>query len=127
MKLGYVILYVNDVRAAMAFHEEAFGLSRRFATEDGTYGELAAGDLVLSFARADFAGQNAGIPVAAQGSAPPQMEVAYTTPDVPAAIQRAVKAGGTLVSEPREKPWGQTVAFVRDPQGCLVEICTPMA
>jgi lactoylglutathione lyase len=27
---------------------------------------------------------------------------------------------------PTKKPWGQTVAYVRDLDGHLVELCTPM-
>jgi len=30
------------------------------------------------------------------------------------------------VSEPETKPWGQTVAYVRDRNGFLVELCSPM-
>ncbi len=33
----------------------------------------------------------------------------------------------TLVVEPNTKPWGQVVAYVRDLDGFLIEICTPMA
>jgi hypothetical protein len=29
------------------------------------------------------------------------------------------------VSPPEKKPWGQTVSYVRDDDGVLVEICTP--
>ena len=127
MKLGYCIVYVKDVPAAVEFHERAFGLKRRLLTEGGEYGELDAGGLVLSFARHDFAGENAGIPVRpVTRDEPPCMEVAYVTPDVPSALRQALDAGATLVLEPREKPWGQVVAFVRDPQGVLVELCTPM-
>jgi len=32
--LGYVILYVNDVAASLAFYEKAFGLPRRFFHDD---------------------------------------------------------------------------------------------
>ena len=35
MRLGYVILYVPDVAAAVEFYERAFGLSRRFVHESG--------------------------------------------------------------------------------------------
>jgi len=35
-----------------------------------------------------------------------------------------VKAGATLLSPPATKPWGQTVAYVRCPDGTLVELCT---
>jgi lactoylglutathione lyase len=41
-------------------------------------------------------------------------------------VQRAVAAGAQLVREPVEKPWGQTVAYVRDPNGTLVELGEPV-
>ena len=43
-----------------------------------------------------------------------------------AAVTRAVQAGATLVQAPEAMPWGQTVAYVADPDGFLVELCTPM-
>jgi uncharacterized glyoxalase superfamily protein PhnB len=42
-------------------------------------------------------------------------------------LNRAVEAGGTTYVEPIDKPWGQTVAYLRDPNGLLVEIATPVA
>jgi len=41
-------------------------------------------------------------------------------------LERAVAAGATLLNPPKTKPWGQTVASVRCPDGTLVELCTPM-
>lgn len=43
--LGYVILYVRDVPASLAFYENAFGLTRRFFHDDEgkAYGELETG------------------------------------------------------------------------------------
>ena len=34
VKLGYVILFVKDVSASLGFYEQAFGLSRRFFSND---------------------------------------------------------------------------------------------
>jgi lactoylglutathione lyase len=31
-----------------------------------------------------------------------------------------------LIQEPKEMPWGQTIAYVADNDGVLVEICTSM-
>ena len=50
MRLGYVILYVPDVPATLAFYERAFGLARRFLDEKGVYGELETGGTALAFA-----------------------------------------------------------------------------
>jgi catechol 2,3-dioxygenase-like lactoylglutathione lyase family enzyme len=52
------------------------------------------------------------------------MEVCLVTDDVAAACDRAVHAGAVLLKAPTVKPWGQTVAYVRCPDGALVELCT---
>ena len=128
--LGYVILYVNDVAASLAFYEKAFGLARRFFHDDNgkAYGELETGATRLAFASVALATEHLKQPVVgtAPDKAPLGVEIALTTPDVPTLFQHAVKAGATAVSEPTTKPWGQTVAYVRDNSGFLVEICTPM-
>jgi uncharacterized glyoxalase superfamily protein PhnB len=38
----------------------------------------------------------------------------------------AGQAGATAVSEPAVKPWGQTVAHLRDKDGHLVALGTPL-
>ena len=60
------------------------------------------------------------------------MQFAYTivyVADVAASLdffERAVKAGAALLKAPASKPWGQ-VAYVRCPDGRLVELCTAIA
>ncbi|MGE4529162.1 MAG: VOC family protein [Rhodospirillaceae bacterium] len=127
MKLGYVILYVPDVRAAVAFYERAFGLSQRMITECGNFAEMDTGDTALAFAsEALLEGENLGYRPLRPGDAPPGAEIALVTQDVPAGLERAVAAGAALVKTPEDKPWGQTVAYVRDLHGFLVELCTPV-
>ena len=58
--------------------------------------------------------------------APLGFEIALVTTDVAALYDRAVKAGATALSEPTARPWGQTVAYLRDKDGHLVELCTPL-
>jgi uncharacterized glyoxalase superfamily protein PhnB len=54
------------------------------------------------------------------------VEIAFLTEDVNAAFHIALEAGATSVAEPITKPWGQTVAYVRDRDGMLVEIGSQM-
>ena len=128
--LGYVILYVNDVAASLVFYEKAFGLARRFFHDDNgkAYGELETGATRLAFASLALAKEHLkqDIVTASPGKAPLGVEIALTTPDVSALFTRAVNAGATPMSEPATKPWGQTVAYLRDISGHLVELCTPM-
>jgi catechol 2,3-dioxygenase-like lactoylglutathione lyase family enzyme len=58
--------------------------------------------------------------------APLGVEIGLVTADVAAACERAVQAGAVQLAAPTRKPWGQTVAYVRTPDGTLVELCTPM-
>jgi len=126
MKLGYTIVYVNDVAASLGFFERAFGLKRRFLHESGGYGEVETGNTTLGFAQHATARGNLGHDyVAADASTPPLgMELGLVTEDVPAACRQAVETGATLLTPPNTKPWGQTVAYVRCPDGTLVELCT---
>lgn len=125
MRFGYTILYVEDVARSLDFYERAFGLPRAFLHEGGDYGELATGGTALAFlsrAQVERMGKH---PVAAD-PARPTCEIALETAEVPAAIARAVGAGATLVQDATEMPWGQTVGYVADLDGFLVELCTPM-
>jgi lactoylglutathione lyase len=128
--LGYVILYVKDVSASLAFYEEAFGLSRRFFNDDNgkAYGELETGAARLAFASLELARMHLpeGVVRASPDKPPLGFEIALVTLDVPGMYARAVKAGALAVSEPAAKPWGQTVAYLRDKDGYLVELCTPL-
>ena len=56
----------------------------------------------------------------------PCFEVAFTTADVPQALEQAVSSGAALVQAPAQMPWGQTTAYVADLDGFLIEICTPV-
>jgi lactoylglutathione lyase len=128
LTFGYTIVYVADVAASLDFFERAFGLKRRFLHESGGYGELDTGATTLSFAQHATARGNLGHEyVAADASVQPLgIEIGLLTDDVAAACDRAVAAGATLLAAPVVKPWGQTVAYVRCPDGTLVELCTPV-
>jgi len=125
MKFGYTILYVEDVRGAAAFHEAAFGQIIKFVHESGDFAELDTGGTALAFCSFDLLrrmGKSPRRPDAHE----PSFEIAFTTDDVAGAFDRAISYGATPMMPPQDMPWGQTVAYVSDPNGFLVEICTPM-
>ncbi len=127
-KFGYTILYVKDVAKAIRFYEEAFGFQRKFITPENDYGELDVGSTTLSFASHGMGETNLSFryrKVDPQDQ-PFGFEIGMVTDDVPGVLAKAVGAGAVIVSEAKQKPWGQTVAYIRDPEGFLVEVCTPM-
>jgi hypothetical protein len=54
------------------------------------------------------------------------MEIALVTEDVQHAHLSAIKHGAMELAAPSAKPWGQTVSYVRAPDGTLIELCTPV-
>ena len=125
MQFSYTIVYVEDVLKTIAFYESAFGFQRRFVHEAGDYGVLDTGATALAFSSLRLMAELGKNPQRTSADAP-TFEIAFTTPDVAAAVQRAVDAGARMVQAPAQMPWGQTVAYVADINGALVELCTPM-
>ncbi len=126
MKLRYTIFYVEQVEASLAFYERAFGLQRGFLHEGGDYGELVTGETKLAFSARSLMQSLGKTPAKADPKAP-VFEIALETDDVTAAWTRAIAAGAINQQDPQEMPWGQTVAYVSDPEGYLVEICSPVS
>lgn len=128
IKFAYTILYVQDVTKSVAFYEQAFGFSRKFVTPENDYGELLVGETTLSFASITLAKSNLsdGFIESKLTDKPFGIEIGFATENVAETVAKAVDAGATIVENPKTKPWGQTVAYVRDLDGFLIEICTPM-
>jgi len=125
MNLRYVIIYVPDVPATIDFYANAFGLEPGFLHDSGTYGEMVTGETRLAFSAISLM-QSIGKAVATEPPERPSFEIAFETDDVTAALARALAAGATPVQDVMRMEWGQTTAYVRAPEGTLVEICTPV-
>lgn len=123
MKLGSLVLYVPDVAAAAAFYEQAFGLHLRHADPGGEFAEMDAGGVPLVFV-AEGRRADAGHTFRAHRPLEPPAagEVGFLAKDVAAAYARALGAGALGYEAPNTRPDGQTVAYVRDLNGVLVEI-----
>ena len=128
ISLGYVIHYVENVKSTLDFYGRAFGFEMKFISPDGSYGELITGVTTLSFASNTLAASNFDIVYnkTQLDSPPPGIEIGLITTDVDAFVERALTCGASLVASPKTKPWGQVVAYVRDPDGLLIEICSPI-
>jgi len=128
MKLGWVIYYVPDVAATIAFYEVAFGCSRGMLTPEAEFGTLDTGGTTLAFCAESFlAGDDFAFEPMRPGKALPAFEIAFVSEDVASAYERAVAAGAVPLVPPKAKPWGQIVSYVLDLNGFQVEICSPMA
>jgi len=124
---GYTILYVDNVEATLAFYVKAFGFAQKFITDEKDYGELDTGGTTLAFATYCVAEYNEIFLSKLDPKSPPApFEITFVADDIDSAWKQVVAAGAEVVKEPGEKPWGQTVGYVRDLNGFLVELCTKM-
>ena len=126
MQFRYTILYVDDVAETAAFFAKAFGIAVKMVHESSDYAELDTGATRLAFTAKRLMKQFGKSPGQADPHKP-LFEIAFETDDVERAVQMAVAAGATVLKEPSAMDWGQTVAFVTEKNGFLIEICTPVA
>jgi lactoylglutathione lyase len=128
MQFGYTIIYVDDVEQTVQFYEAAFGLQRRFVAPSGDYAEMETGSTALAFAANSLGAQNipTGYRPVSASDQPVGVEIALVTTDVQAAYDQAVKVGAIPLVAPKQKPWGQIVGYVRDLNGVMIELCSPM-
>ncbi|MCF8473271.1 MAG: VOC family protein [Emcibacter sp.] len=125
MKFKYSIFYVENVKETIEFYNRAFGFETRFLHESGDFGELDTGETSLSFSSVSLMKQLGKAPGKPEPSAP-VFEIAFETNDVEGSLKKAIDAGAILVQGVRQEPWGQTTSYVSDPNGYLVEICSPV-
>ena len=125
---SHTIFYVSDIAKIIAFYEKAFGIEPKFVHESGLYAELSTGGTSLAFADDALGRENLpdGFMPNDLKASPSACEIVFTVVDVDAAYERAIEAGAMALVSPKEKPWGQRVAYVRDPSGVLIEIASSM-
>lgn len=102
-------MFYDDLSAAVRWLSDVLGVREivRAALPSGWVGhiEVELDGFVILLARRG--GQSAGTTSLIQ----------VFVPDVPAACARATGAGGTILQEPGERPWGVLQATVADPEG----------
>lgn len=128
LNYAYTILYVENVPSTILFYENAFGFSRKFLTPENDYGELISGGTTIAFASIELGESNfrKGFQKSSKSALPFGVELVFTTENIEEDFQRATHAGAIECEPLTEKPWGQKVGYVRDLNGFLIEICTPV-
>lgn len=127
MRLGYTIIYVPEVEMTMNFYSKVFKLKKGFLHESKEYGEMDTGVTKLAFVSDSLAKSNDIKYIKnCLKNEPAGFELALVTDNVKESFIHAINNGAILVKEPIEKPWGQWVAYVRDLNGVIIEICSPI-
>jgi lactoylglutathione lyase len=115
VEIGYVILYVGELRASVEFYRDVVGLAYKFS--DAGYAEFDAGGVRFGLyeqRRAEWL-TGRGVTPGAGG------EVVVMVDDVDACAERLAGLGVPVLSGPADRPWGHRTVHVADPDGFVVE------
>ncbi len=118
MRLHHVRLLVQDVGESIRFYRDVLGLDLTWGEEGIGYASFSGGNGVdLSvFLRT-------GQPEADAGGRGDTVLLSMEVDDVDGEVERLRALGVALVGDPRtEDGWGLRVAYVRDPDGNLLEL-----
>lgn len=116
----YVILIVEDLDRTLLFYTEVLGL--RLGHRSGDYAQLDTGTTRLSFYTRKAMASTLGIPLRPPAEDAPGFEIGFKVDDVDAAYSTLLERGAMPATPPTTRPWGQRTAYVRDPDGHLIEL-----
>ena len=124
------IWFVPDVAASVAFYEKAFGCSLRYMPPGAPFAELDTGSTLLCFlaeGTIQKAGLFSSLPYTPNRPGPtiPGAQIAFVSDDIEADWARAVAAGASVAKPLEKRPNGQSMGYLRDLNGLLVELMTP--
>ena len=126
--LRYAPITVHDVDEALAFYRDALELEVRNDVANGGFRWVTLGfpgddvtELVLSVPHAgrSQADGDAMQALLAKGLLPAMI---FVVDDLDATFDRALAAGGEVLQEPVDQPWGPRDCAFRDPSGNAIRI-----
>lgn len=116
----YVILIVQDLDRSLVFYTEVLGL--RLGHRSGDYAQLDTGVTRLALYTRSAMAKTLGMSLERPSSNAPGFEIGFKVNDVDAAVGELVARGASPVVSPTDRFWGQRTAYVRDPDGHLIEL-----
>jgi catechol 2,3-dioxygenase-like lactoylglutathione lyase family enzyme len=117
----YVVLIVADLDRAVQFYADVLGLP--LGHRSGPYAQFATGvTRVALYERHAMASTLGADTLRAPAPDAPGFELGFKIDDVDTAYAELIDAGAEPASPPRDRPWGQRTAYVRDPDGHLIEL-----
>lgn len=116
----YVVLIVDDLDRALRFYNEVLGL--KLGHRSGDYAQLDTGATRLALYTRSAMATTLGMSLEAPRPAAPGFEIGFKVADVDAAVNELIARGVSSVVPPTDRFWGQRTAYVRDPDGHLIEL-----
>ena len=122
--IDHVTLVVKDLEASRTFYVDGLGMDevqRPGFSFSGSWFQIGPTQIHLILEHADSGPAGVGEPLKSSR----QHHFAFEVEDAKAAAERARELGMPIVSEPKERPDGAVQTFLSDPDGHVVELCSP--
>jgi catechol 2,3-dioxygenase-like lactoylglutathione lyase family enzyme len=116
----YVILIVADLDRALDFYTGVLGL--RLGHRSGDYAQLQTGATRLALYTRSAMAKILAVALEPPAANAPGFEIGFKVTDVDAAFAELIADGAPPVTPPTDRFWGQRTAYVRDPDGHLIEL-----
>jgi lactoylglutathione lyase len=116
----YVILIVEDLNRALEFYTGVLGL--KLGHRSGDYAQLDTGVTRLALYTRSAMAKTLGMSLERPSANAPGFEIGFKVDDVDAVVNELVTRGASLAVPPTDRFWGQRTAYVRDPDGHLIEL-----
>ena len=111
----------DDLQSSKTFYVDLLGLSVKYDSD--WYIQLCSpenSEIEYGIVKRD----HELVPVPYQQK-PTGMYVTFVVSDVDVVYKKAVDMGLPIIQEPRNEFYGQRRFLTRDPNGCLIDICSP--
>ena len=116
----YVILIVEDLDRALEFYTGVLGL--KLGHRSGDYEQFDTGVTRLALYTRNAMAKTLGMSLERPSSNAPGLEIGFKVDNVNAVVNQLVTRGASLAVAPMDRFWGQRTAYVRDPDGHLIEL-----
>jgi catechol 2,3-dioxygenase-like lactoylglutathione lyase family enzyme len=128
MKLSvadYVVIIVEDLDRALAFYTRVLGLA--LGHRSGPFAQLATGATRICLYRRDAMQATLGYRIGPARDDSPGFELGFKVADVDAAYAELVEQGAVSATPPADRHWGQRTAYIKDPDGHLIELAQDLS
>lgn len=128
LKFDYTRLLVSDYKACFVFYRDVMGFKPTFGNEEDVYADFDTGAVTLAlFDRKIMSDALGTTALPFETAAQDRICLVFGVENVDSAYEAMRQLGANPVAGPADHPdWGLRSAYLRDPDGNLIEINQPL-